>query len=151
VLRHRLQQLRSRHAITTLDRRVGGVRAGSDSHVYALDILGQRLVSDEQAHRFRRPWTPSLRSLRHVLAVSDLYVSLVESERNGRLELISFSTEPICWRPFVGPSGARMTLKPDAHLIIGTENRETHAWIELDRATESLAWITQKAKAYGRY
>ena len=28
---------------------------------------------------------------------------------------------------------------------------EIHAWIELDRATESVPWLTTKAKAYGHY
>lgn len=150
-LRRQLRELGHRQIIAALNRRIGGVRGGSDSYVYALDILGQRLLDRAPRRQWRRPWTPSLRNLQHLLAVAELYALLVEADQSGELELESFSTEPACWRSFVGPGGARMIFKPDAHVIVSTDELELHAWIEMDMATESLAWITEKAKTYGRY
>lgn len=150
-LRKRLQHLVELRVLGRLDRRVGGIRRGSESFVYALDVVGQRLIDPSPRRQWRKPWTPNVRILDHTLAVSDLYVELINADRSGVLELLSFTTEPRCWRPFVGPGGARMILKPDAHLIVGTGETEHHVWIEVDRSTESLTWITEKAKAYHRY
>lgn len=151
ALQRRLLHLTELRVLSRLGRRIGGVKAGSDGYVYALDVVGQRIVDPEPRRQWRPPWTPSVRTLNHALSVSELYVRLVEAERTGSLELLSFTTEPACWRSFVGPGGARLILKPDAHLIVGTDETEIHAWIEMDMATESLAWITEKARTYGRY
>lgn len=150
-LQRRLLRLTELRVMARLDRRVGGARAGSDSYVYALDVVGQRIVDDEPRRQWRKPWTPSIRILAHALAVSDLYVELMQAERNQDLELLHFAAEPACWRSFVGPGGAHLTLKPDAHVVLGIGETEQHAWIEMDRATESLTWITEKAKTYARY
>lgn len=150
-LRRQLQRLTDLRVLGRLSRRVGGIRRGSDSFVYALDIVGQRLIDPSPRRQWRKPWTPNVRILDHALAVSDLYVELIEADRSGVLELLRFASEPRCWRSFVGPGGARMILKPDAHLIVGTGDTDQHAWIEVDRSTESLTWITEKAKAYHRY
>jgi hypothetical protein len=150
-LRADLRRLTELRVLARLNRRVGGVRAGSDSFVYTIDVVGQRLIDPSPRRQWRKPWTPGVRILVHALAVSDLYVNLVHADRDGLLELLSFASEPRCWRSFVGPGGARMVLKPDAHLIVGVGETELHAWIEVDRSTESLAWITEKAKAYHRY
>lgn len=151
ILRRRLQALHDQRVVTRIGRRVGGVRAGSDGYVYALDVVGQRIVDPQPRRQWRKPWTPSVRLMAHQLAVSELYVRLVELEQQGSIELFVFDTEPWCWRSFAGPGGAPMTLKPDAHVVLGHGDREIHAWIELDMATESLTWITQKAKTYGQY
>lgn len=150
-LRADLQRLTELRVVARLTRRVGGVRSGSDSFVYALDIVGQRLLHPQPAGEWRKPWTPNVRILDHALAVSDLYVDLVAADRAGNLELLSFASEPRCWRSFVGPGGARMILKPDAHTVLGVAENELHAWLEIDRSTESLTWITEKAKSYHRY
>jgi len=151
ALQRRLLRLTELRVLSRLNRRVGGKKAGSDSYVYALDVVGQRIVDSEPRRQWRKPWTPSIRTLAHALAVSELYVRLTEAERRGELELLQFAAEPFCWRSFVGPGGARLVLKPDAHVVIGVGDSEQHAWIEVDRNTESLAWITEKAKAYARY
>lgn len=151
ALQRDLKTLTELRVFARLARRVGGVRAGSDSFVYALDVVGQRILDPRPRRQWRRPWTPGVRVLGHTLAVSDLYVRLVEADRQGHLDLLHFATEPHCWRDFAGPGGARLTLKPDAHTVIATEDHELHYWIEVDRSTESLTWITDKAKAYSRY
>lgn len=151
ALQRDLKHLTELRVVARLGRRVGGIKAGSDSFVYALDVVGQRIVHPEPRRQWRPPWTPSVRILAHALAVSDLYVALHGADRSHRIELLHFAAEPNCWRTFTGPGGGRLILKPDAHVVVATEDSEHHAWIELDRATESLTWITEKAKTYARY
>lgn len=151
ALQRDLKQLTERRVFARLARRVGGVRAGSDSFVYALDVVGQRILDPRPKRQWRRPWTPGVRVLDHTLAISDFYVRLVEADREGQFHLFHFATEPHCWSDFAGPGGARLTLKPDAHTVIARLDQELHYWIEIDRATESLTWITDKARAYARY
>jgi len=146
--RRALQRLVEQRVLCRLARRIGGVRAGSSGYVYALDIAGQRIVN---SGRLRRPWTPSLPFLAHALAVTDLYVGLVEAARTTNVELLGFEAEPACWRDFNGPDGGRLTLKPDAlaHLVIG---RYEYRWfIEVDRATEGMGVLSRKAGLYRRY
>ena len=76
-----LARLVSLGVLATLDRRIGGVRAGSVGLVFTLDVLGRRLlqqltfISGEQP-RPRHPGTPTDRFLRHSLSVTELYVRL---------------------------------------------------------------------------
>lgn len=149
--RRALERLVGLRVLTRLERRVGGVRAGSSGFVYALDVAGQRLVRSPEAGRYRSPWTPGAVFVTHVLQVSDLYVQLVEAERRGDLELLEFDAEPRCWRAFAGPGGGRLTLKPDAYLRVGVGSYE-HAWfVEVDRATESPHTLERKLNLYRRY
>jgi hypothetical protein len=136
--------------VTRLARRIGGIEKGSISSVYCLDVAGQRLLDSTKA-RSRAPWTPSTPFIAHALAVTELYVGLIEAERLGTLDLLSFSTEPKCWRPFTDRHGTAVTLKPDAHVVIGAGKFENHWFPELDRATESLPRITAKARLYVDY
>jgi len=117
-----LSRLRRLQAVTTLARRIGGVRKGSDGLVYALDTAGQRVVrlssrGDESS--VRRPWTPGLLFLAHTLAVAELYVQLREAERAGRLELADFRAEPASWHR----TASLGTLKPDAYLLLAGVSR----------------------------
>jgi hypothetical protein len=148
LARRELQELVELRLLGRLERRVGGVRAGSDGFVYSLDIAGHRLLRPNR--RARAPWTPEAQHLRHALAVSQLYVDLVASSSDhGRLT--AFDAEPRCWRDFTGPGGAPLTLKPDASLIIDSPDYEDRWFIELDRATESLPRIIAKAELFIRY
>lgn len=141
----RLVELR---VLARLDRRVGGVRAGSDGFVYALDVLGQRLL-DPDKRRAREPWTPGASHLGHGLAVSDLYVRLWE--HSGDWQLVSYEIEPGCWRSFHGPGGQRVTLKPDALVSALNGDYDERNFIEIDQATEALTRIAAKARLYVRY
>jgi hypothetical protein len=129
--------------IARLERRVGGVRAGSDGFVYCLDVAGQRLMGASTA---RLPHQPGWMWLRHRLAVSEIFVRCQEAEAVDELKLVEFLAEPACWRR----NGAGL-LKPDASLVIAQDDFEHHAFIEVDCATESAATITGKAVAYERY
>lgn len=142
-----LGRLVEHRVLCRLTRRIGGLRAGSSGYVYALDIAGQRLSG---GGRNRRPWTPGTAFLAHALQVTELYVGLTEAARIGRVELLSFEAEPTCWRDFSGP-GARLTLKPDAHICLGVGRFEDRWFIEVDRGTEGTTTLGRKADLYRRY
>jgi hypothetical protein len=148
-----LAALVERRLVARLGRTIGGVRAGSAGHVYALDIVGQSLSQNGgPAHgsRLRRPWTPGVRFLDHALAVSEVYVQLVEGEREGAFELVEFQGEPESWRQF-SPHGAPLIVKPDAFVRLGYPMHEDSYFMEVDRGTESVRTLTLKAEIYERY
>ncbi len=147
--RRLLASLAERQLVTRLGRTIGGVRAGSAGWVYALDLAGQRLIADGD-RRPRRPWTPGLPFLAHSLAIAELYVRLIERERSGEVELLSFATEPDCWRSFEAHEG-RLVLKPDAAIVTGAGEFEDHWFVEVDRGTESPATLDRKLDVYRRY
>jgi hypothetical protein len=150
--RRTLERLTQDGVLHRFDRRVGGVRAGSSSHVYGLSALGQRLAEGPGpagGQRNRRPWEPSSQFMRHVMAVSELYPQLRETESSGALDLIEFDAEPAAWR-WDDNSGVP-NVKPDAYVSVGVERFEELRFIEVDLATESRAVIRRKAKAYVDY
>ncbi|HEV2638170.1 MAG TPA: replication-relaxation family protein [Actinocrinis sp.] len=136
--------------LSPLSRRIGGIRGGSAGSVFSLDVAGQRLVrlhwpdaaADEQ--RARRPWTPGQLFVTHALAVSEVYVSLIETSREKDFIVESFAIEPFCW----WPNGVGGYLKPDAYMRLSANRVTGHWWLELDRATESLPTIKRKLTAY---
>jgi hypothetical protein len=148
-LRRDLLRLSDERVLARLERRVGGERAGSDGFVYALDVVGQRIVQPGR-RSYRAPWTPQPMHLRHALAVGDLYVQL-RLDAGAEVRLTRFDAEPACWRCFYGPGGGRLRLKPDAFVIMDGPGYQDRAFIEIDRATEALPRITAKAKSYVQY
>jgi Replication-relaxation len=137
-----------------LSRRVGGVRAGSAGYVYYLGPVGQRLVAYWQGRglvRGRLRPEPGSRSVRHRLAVSELYVQARRAERARRLELLDFSAEPACWRPFADSFGGQAILKPDAYVRLGIGEYESRFFVEADLGSESKGVIDRKARAYLGY
>jgi len=144
-----LARLTSMSLLTTLERRVGGARAGSAGLVFALDAGGQRLhrfLSGEitAPRRPRQPGTPTDRYLRHCLAVSELYVQLVELARTAPSTLDTFRAEPACW--WQAANG--QWIKPDAYLVLSTTSVEDVWAVEVDRSTESLATVRGKLLGY---
>lgn len=149
-----LKRLTDADVLARLDRRVGGVRAGSVGYVYYLGPTGQRLVAywDGQGlikGRFRPE--PGSRYVRHRLAVSDLYVRLLRASRDGVLDLLAFEAEPDCWRTFGDGFGGVRPLKPDGFVRIGLGAYEDRYFIEVDLATESRSIIAGKLRAYVAY
>jgi hypothetical protein len=130
-------------------RRVGGERGGSTTAVFALDVAGQH-VAALTSSRPRRPYNHYEPTMGHALAVTELYVQLVEAERGGRLTLLIFEAEPYCWRTF-----GSQTLKPDAFVQIGlTTNgnrRKGSFFIEVDRADQWGAKLRSKVPQYQAY
>jgi hypothetical protein len=154
LCRRTLARLVEHQVLARLERRIGGVRAGSAGFVYALDTAGQRLAGTKGpagGPRPRRPWTPSVRFIDHALAVSELYTCLRELDRGTGVDLMKFQAEPAAWRRFVGPGGGVAVLKPDAYVVLGLGEYEHHYFIEVDRATESPAAVGRQLTAYRHY
>jgi protein involved in plasmid replication-relaxation len=152
LARHGLSRLCEVGVLAPLARTVGGVRGGSRGRCFALGLAGQRLAASRSPKpQPRRPYTPGVRYLAHLLAIGELYVDLIEAQRWGSIEILSFDTEPACWRPYLGPWGARLVLKPDGYLKLGV-GEYAYSWlIECDMATESLATIERKARRHLDY
>lgn len=130
-----------------MDRTVGGVRAGSKGHCFTLGLTGLRILYPHQP-RYRQPWTPHPAHLNHALARSELFVQL-KMKIGDRL--VTFDSEPTCWRRYFGPGGATAILKPDAFAVFDLGRWEDRFWWEIDNSTESGPWIVEKARAYVRY
>jgi hypothetical protein len=150
-----LQRLWELRAVVRLDRRIGGVRAGSDGLVYGLSGLGLAVLALEQADGSRpggrMVWETKPAFQDHLLAIGDLYVELHELQQAGQLEVLDFHTEPRAWRWFSGAAGERQTVKPDAFAALGIGEFEQRMFIEIDCGTESLPTIARKCRRYGDY
>jgi len=150
--RRRLQRLHELGLVVRLDRRIGGRRAGSSGYVYGLSGLGQAVLAVPGLYgRRRRVWETSPHFQDHVLAVAELHVALREREHHGELELLTFQTEPPCWRTFTAAGGASVTLKPDAYIEVGVGDLALSAFVEIDMATEALPTIERKCHVYVDY
>ncbi|MDQ1743469.1 MAG: hypothetical protein QOE23_1808 [Pseudonocardiales bacterium] len=143
---HRLHELR---VIEHLDRRVGGVRAGSASYVWRVGLIGDRLLrTDPDQPRARRK-EPSLRWLEHCLAIADTHLMLRDLTTSAAIELLQVQTEPACWR--TAASFGDRILKPDLLAVTAAGDYEDHWYIEVDRATESLPTLLRKCAQYEDY
>lgn len=153
LARRTLLRLSDQGLLHRLERRVGGVRAGSAGHVYRIGPAGRRLVAywrGEGWPRGRRPHEPGSHYLRHQLAVAGLYVDLVAAERAGRCELLDFDPEPACWRELPTVWG-RALLKPDAYVRVAAGAYEERCFIEVDLGTVGVSALRRQAEAYVRY
>jgi hypothetical protein len=145
----RLHQLR---VIEHLERRIGGVRAGSASYVWRVGAVGDRLLRQSQGDDVRgRRKEPSARHLDHVLTIADCACKLVAAGRAGQLEVIGIEPEPDSWRRYLGAGGVPETLKPDLAIVTATGEYEDHWFVEIDRATESVPTVLKKCTQYERY
>ena len=154
AVRRTLAQLTALGVLARLDRRVGGVRAGSGGYVYYLGPVGQRLMAYWEGRglvrgRFRPE--PGGRYVRHRLAVSELYVQLKEADRSGELDLLGFEVEPDCWRRYLDGFGGSVLLKPDAFVRVGIGAYEDRCFVEVDLGTESRSVVASKVRAYLDY
>lgn len=147
--RRSFQRLTDLRVLTRLERRIGGVRAGSSGHIYRLDVAGQHIT--QMQGRRRRPGEPGLPFVQHTLTIAELYVRLHEAARRGGVELIEYETEPDCWRPFFGAGGARLRLKPDAFVRIGRGEFEDLWFVEVDGATHGTTALATKFRTYRQY
>jgi hypothetical protein len=153
LARRALSRLTERGVLGRLERRIGGVRAGAAGHIYYLAAGGQRLVAywqGEGLRRTRSPYEPTGALVRHTLAVAECYALAVERERSGSVTLLDFAAEPECWERYNARSGARLTLKPDARLVLGLGGgtEESHAFLEIDCSTEGRRALARKCHAY---
>jgi hypothetical protein len=145
-----LDRLTRWRCLGRLERRVGGVRAGSAGFVYFLLPFGHRVLHPGAEH-LQRTREPSRAFVDHTLAISELWVELTEAERRGDLELLDFQPEPSSWRSFSGIGGDRRWVKPDARVTVVAGEWEQHCFVEVDLGTESGTVIRRKAEAFVAY
>lgn len=153
--RRLLRRLADLDVLARLDRRVGGpLGPGSDDYTYILGLGGQRLARSRgwlPPGRGRKPAEFGLAFLAHRLAVSELHARIIEGAREGRYNIEALTPEPGCWRSYVGPTGARLSLKPDSYARLTTRDHLHANFIEVDLATESGSTIERKLRAYYAY
>ena len=127
-----LERLTRVSVLWRLDRRIGGVRAGSASYVYALAPLGQRVLLGDETERRVRRHEPSAEFLDHALSVAELVVELHQLNRQkGNMDLLDVAPEPDCWRKFgAGLEGVR-TLKPDLSVVLQVGDYEYRWFVEI--------------------
>lgn len=142
-----LARLNRDRLLVRLERRVGGVRAGSAGFIHALGPVGHRLLAiDGPRPRLREPSQPFVA---HTLAVSQLVVDLMLVERSGRVRIIERQAEPECWRLL--PGHGRAMLRPDLFLAIAAGDVELRWFVEVDRGTAHLPTLLRKCGLYETY
>lgn len=147
-----LQRLHQLRVLEHLDRRVGGVRAGSASFVWRVGLLGDRLLRLDTVDQPRgRRKEPSLRHLEHCLAIADSHLMLRDLAASNRIELLQIQTEPRCWRTSDSAGFNNSILKPDLYAVTASGDYEDHWFLEVDRATESLPTLLRKCAQYEAY
>ncbi len=147
--RRTLERLKREGLLLRLERRIGGMRAGSASFVYAMGPAGQRLIGwPGSRRRHREPSTPFVD---HTLAVSELFVRLHEAERRGGLELLATEAEPQCWRVLASVGGGSRWLKPDLALRLAAAGYEFRWFVEVDLGTEHRPALLRKCQTYEAY
>jgi Replication-relaxation len=146
------RRLHTAGLISRMDRRIGGVHAGSAGFIYSLDSAGQIVLNGPGpagGKRRRRPWQPSAMFQDHTLEVSELYVTVRETEATEPdVEVIGFQAEPGCWRDFASPAAGPVVLKPDAFVRLGVGEFEQVSFVEIDRGTEHAPAIGRKLHVY---
>lgn len=150
ICRRVLSRLTKNKLLWRLDRRVGGLRAGSSSYVYGLAPLGYRALHPNEGKRLRRG-DPSTVFIDHTLAVAQIAVDLQGIVRDGAIEALGIETEPLCWRRFGSGLEGGMVLKPDLYVALSTDEFDYRWFIEVDLATHSPTSAVRKCMLYQRY
>ena len=143
----RLELLVELRVLARLPRRVGGIHGGSTEAVFALDVVGSRLLFPDRPAR--APWTSGSLHVRHGLLILECWLQLVEAARAGTITRPQIWPEPESWIDFQG-RGALVTLKPDAEVHFQAGSDEVWSYVEVDCATESMPAVRRKALVYGQ-
>lgn len=152
-----MQRLEALGVVSSLERRIGGVRKGSASYIWQLAATGERFLRAirGQAQR-RRFMEPGLTFVNHTLAVSEVAVGLLAASRDVEgFTVEKLVTEPQNWRSYLGPHGETRWLKPDLYVVTVHQDAdgeyEEHAFLEIDLGTEHLPRIQAKCRMYAAY
>ena len=146
ITRRTLARLTKQSLIVRMQRRIGGIRAGSSGHIYSLSPLGHRVLDTEGRKRINQP---SLHHLNHTLAITDLGVN-IHTHAIDHLDYWNIQPEPAAWRTY--RSGLiENTLKPDLYVQVADTDYELSWFIEIDCGTESRPTIQRKCHAYIDY
>lgn len=145
-----LARLRELDLLVNLDRRIGGVRAGSGGHIWQITDRANRLLAEhfgEGRGPRIRPSEPSTTFLDHTLAVAEVVIAL----QHSGVEVEGLQLEPECWRTYSGSAGEPRTLRPDLGSISHTGGFTDFYFWEVDRATEAPNRVVRKCLQYQQY
>lgn len=147
-----LKKLNEFGLISSLSRRIGGVRAGSGSFIWHITHAGERLLRlhDSRSFPIRRRYEPSPYFLAHTLAVAEIAIKFIEICREHEPKITALQLEPECWRAY-SSAGVSLSLKPDLYVATTTEEYEDRYFVEVDLDTESPAKIIEKCQKYHAY
>jgi hypothetical protein len=148
--RRTLERLTKATVLSRLERRIGGVRAGSASFIYTLSPLGHRLLHDEEGPR-KRHREPSARFLTHTLAIAQFAIDVTSAARAGTIKSLHIEAEPDCWRAYSRGLAGSEILKPDLRVAFTLGEYEHRWFVEIDLASESTAAIVRKFRSYHSY
>ncbi|MGH9089840.1 MAG: replication-relaxation family protein [Acidimicrobiales bacterium] len=148
MARRTLDRLARERLVVRLQRRIGGVTAGSAGYVYGVGPEALRRLDDEHVRRHYRE--PSSAFVEHTLAVAEVAVDITVAARSGQFELLELAGEPRCWRPLAGLSG-RQVLRPDLFVGLGIGEWEDRRFVEVDLGTEHLPTVVKKCQDYLAY
>jgi hypothetical protein len=148
-----LLRLQSSGLLDTLERRVGGIRAGSAGRIWHLTHAGSRLLSfldgdGTQATRFQEP---SQRLLDHSLMVTDIHLTLRSAAVQHGFEIVAVQHEPESWRAFTGQGGQRRLIRPDLFVVTATNEYEDSWALEADTGSEHPPTVVRSCKRYLSY
>jgi hypothetical protein len=132
-----------------LERRIGGVRAGSSAQLWQLTPAAARLLLDEGSTY--RTHEPSPRFLGHCLAVADVHLALRRLTSDDDITDVGVSIEPTSWRRYSGSGGESRWLQPDLAAVVSTNHYDDRWFIEVDLGTESLPTLLRKCGQYEAY
>lgn len=148
-----LARLREMGLLVNLERRIGGVRAGSGGYVWQITDAANRLLAQhlgEEHPGRRRPTEPSTTFLDHTLAVAEVVITLQESSHDD-IAIEHLQLEPDCWRTFIGTAGEPRTLRPDLRSTSRSGGFTDDYFWEVDRATEAPNRVIRKCLQYQQY
>lgn len=148
-----LNRLKNLGIISHLERRIGGVRAGSQGLIWHLTEAGLRLlaIGTLQAGKRIRFQEPSPTFLRHILAVAECYTQITQiCQTEKAMGLSEVTVEPECWRKFT-QNGKVVSLRPDLFAKTTSGDYQDTWFIEMDLATESATDIVTKCRRYHQY
>ncbi|HUD11843.1 MAG TPA: replication-relaxation family protein, partial [Candidatus Saccharimonadia bacterium] len=121
---------------------------GSTGYIYQLARAGRIIVLGREKHH-HPPHAYGRTFLGHALAVTELYVQVIEATRTSPITLVTFEIESQAWRTL--PGIGRRLLKPDAFARLATPQYTLSWFIEVDQGTESAPRISDKLITYSRY
>lgn len=147
------RKLKDFGVVDSLERRIGGSRAGGGSYVWSLTESGINLLNlgNPDYSPRKRTFEPSPNFMQHTLAVSETYVQLIEVCRQHSLNVVKTELEPGCWRSYTGEDGKPASMKPDMFAITGNDEFEDCWFFEIDMNTESPSVVAEKCRRYTLY
>jgi hypothetical protein len=145
-----LSRLTAGRFLVRLQRRIGGIRAGSAGYIYVLGSAGRRVLDPTARGRGRRDYEVNDGFLQHTLGVAEVVVELRRADAAGLYRLLEWQAEPRSWRRVRGTVGE--IVKPDLFTITSdaTGAVEQHSFVEVDGGTEHRAAVLRKLALYER-